>query len=80
LLPTTGLEKISSKIVYQGPLQAPVVAGQNIGELIILIPGMPQKILPLVAADSVARGGFISRLRTAALVLLKKVRRDPQDV
>jgi D-alanyl-D-alanine carboxypeptidase (penicillin-binding protein 5/6) len=80
LLPTTGLEKISSKIVYQGPLQAPVVAGQNIGELIILIPGMPQKSLPLVAADSVARGGFISRLRTAALVLLKKVRRDPQDV
>jgi D-alanyl-D-alanine carboxypeptidase (penicillin-binding protein 5/6) len=80
LLPTTGLEKISSKIVYQGPLQAPVVAGQNIGELIILIPGMPQKSLPLVAADSVARGGFISRLRTAALVLLRKVRRDPQDV
>jgi D-alanyl-D-alanine carboxypeptidase (penicillin-binding protein 5/6) len=80
LLPTTGLEKISSKIVYQGPLQAPVVAGQNIGELIILIPGMPQKSLPLVAADSVSRGGFISRLRTVALVLLKKVRRDPQDV
>ena len=80
LLPTIGIEEISSKIVYQGPLQAPVVAGQNIGELIILIPGMSQKSLPLVAADSVARGGFISRLRTAALILLRKVRRDPQDV
>mgnify|MGYP000619097076 FL=1 len=80
LLPTIGIEEISSKIVYQGPLQAPVVAGQNIGELIILIPGMSQKSFPLVAADSVARGGFISRLRTAALVLLRKVRRDPQDV
>ena len=80
LLPTIGIEEISSKIVYQGPLQAPVVAGQNIGELIILIPGMSQKSFPLVAADSVARGGFISRLRTAALILLRKVRRDPQDV
>ena len=80
LIPTIGIEEISSKIVYQGPLQAPVVAGQNIGELIILIPGMSQKSFPLVAADSVARGGFISRLRTAALILLRKVRRDPQDV
>ena len=80
LLPTIDIEEISSKIVYQGPLQAPVVAGQNIGELIILIPGMSQKSFPLVAADSVARGGFISRLRTAALILLRKVRRDPQDV
>jgi D-alanyl-D-alanine carboxypeptidase (penicillin-binding protein 5/6) len=67
------MNEISYKIVYQAPLQAPIAPGENIGELIISIPGMPQKNLKLVAAEPVAIGGFISRIRTVALSLLRKV-------
>ena len=73
LVPTSSMDEISSKVVYQGPLEAPIASGENIGELIISIPGMPQKSLKLVAAEPVAIGGFISRIRTVALVLLRKV-------
>ena len=73
LVPTSSMDEISSKVVYQGPLEAPIASGENIGELIISIPGMPQKTLKLIAAEPVAIGGFISRIRTVALILLSKV-------
>ncbi|MDA9100877.1 D-alanyl-D-alanine carboxypeptidase, partial [Planktomarina sp.] len=73
LVPTSSMDEISSKVVYQGPLQAPIASGENIGELIISIPGMPQKTLKLVAVEPVAIGGFTSRIRTVALILLRKV-------
>jgi D-alanyl-D-alanine carboxypeptidase (penicillin-binding protein 5/6) len=67
------MDEISSKVVYQGPLEAPIASGDIIGQLIISSPGMPQKSLKIVAAEPVAIGGFISRIRTVALVLLRKV-------
>ena len=73
LIPVTGAKDIRSKIVYQGPLHAPIVKGDQVAELVISIPGLPETRLPLVAAETVTRGGFLPRLRTAALVLLRKL-------
>jgi len=73
LIPVTGGQEISSKIVYDGPLQAPISKGDQVAELVISVPGLPETRLPLIAAQSVTRGGFLPRLRTAALVLLRKV-------
>ena len=73
LIPVTGGQEISSKIVYDGPLQAPIAKGDQVAELVISVPGLPETRLPLIAAQSVRRGGFLTRLRTAALVLLRKV-------
>ena len=73
LIPVTGGQEITSKVVYDGPLQAPIAKGDQVAELVISVPGLPETRLPLVAAQSVTRGGFLPRLRTAALVLLRKV-------
>ena len=73
LVPVTDRENITSKIIYQGPLQAPITKGNQVAELVISIPGLPETRLPLVAAETIRRGGFLPRLRTAALVLFRKV-------
>ena len=75
LVKSTETESISSKIVYQGPIEAPINIGDPIAKLIISVPGMAPKKMQLVATEAVSQGGFVSRLRTAALVLLRKVKK-----
>ena len=73
LVPTIGVKGISSKIVYQGPLQAPIKKGDLVAELVVKIPGLSDARLPLIAAETIMRGGFFPRLRTAAQVLVLKL-------
>ncbi len=63
---------LNAEIVYSGPIAAPITEGQQLGELVITLDGLPETRLPLVADRNVAKGGFNTRLRTAALVLLEK--------
>lgn len=69
LLPAPAPDSLSGEIVYTGPLQAPIAQGQQIAELIINVPGLPDARIPLVAEAEVPRGGFFTRVRTAAGVL-----------
>lgn len=73
LVPKIGAENMTTKVVYQGPVEAPIAKGDPIGELIISAPGLPETRRALVAAHDVERGGLMPRLRTAALVLLRKI-------
>ena len=73
LVPTTGSYEITSKISYAGPLQAPISKGDVVAELIVSVDGLSETRAPLIAAESVPRGGLLTRLRTAAIVLLRKV-------
>ena len=73
LVPMDLSKNIVSKVVYQGPLQAPITKGDKVAELVISVAGLPSSRFPLIATETVARGGFLPRLRTAALVLLRKV-------
>lgn len=52
----------SAKIVYQGPVQAPIKKGQHIANLIVTIPGLPPSTLPLVAAEAVGEANPFQRL------------------
>lgn len=72
LVPTLHDGALDAQVVFDGPLQAPVTAGQQVGELIITLDGLPEKRVPLVADEDVALGGFSARLRTAANVLWAK--------
>jgi D-alanyl-D-alanine carboxypeptidase (penicillin-binding protein 5/6) len=65
-LPRSERQKIVAKAVYNGPISAPIAKGQEIGELTIDIPGMPQAHAKLVAAKDVADLSFGGRV-TAAL-------------
>lgn len=61
--------EMTTQITYNSPLPAPIAAGDILGELIITQTDLPQTRLPLVAAEDVARGGFMARMRTAVVVL-----------
>ena len=73
LVPTTGSYEITSKVSYAGPLQAPILKGDVVAELIVSVSGLSEIRAPLIAAASVPRGGLLTRLRTAAIVLLRAV-------
>lgn len=53
--------EMQGRIVYQGPVKAPIKAGDHIADLVIDSPGMPQQTLPLVAANDVGEAGFFRR-------------------
>lgn len=60
---------IKARIVYEGPIKAPIAKGQQIAQLVVDAgDGTPQS-LPLVAGDAVSEGGFFARLWTGFLSL-----------
>jgi D-alanyl-D-alanine carboxypeptidase (penicillin-binding protein 5/6) len=73
LVPVLNQNDIAAQVVFDSPIEAPITAGQQLGELVIALDGLPEARLPLVADRDVARGGFSVRLRTAAMVLLRKI-------
>ena len=65
-LPRAKRGEISVQVSYDGPLPAPVVKGQRVGTLRVRVPDMAVVERPLVAAESVARKGFLGRAYAAA--------------
>jgi serine-type D-Ala-D-Ala carboxypeptidase (penicillin-binding protein 5/6) len=61
-MPVADREKVMTKAIYDGPLSAPIAAGQPVGELVMQIPGMPDFHAPLVAAADVPQLGFGGRV------------------
>jgi D-alanyl-D-alanine carboxypeptidase (penicillin-binding protein 5/6) len=70
LIPASG--EVEASLAYQGPIAAPITAGQEVAELVLTREGMPEMRLPLVAAADVPRGGFVPRVQTAMGVLMAK--------
>jgi D-alanyl-D-alanine carboxypeptidase (penicillin-binding protein 5/6) len=52
---------VTGKIVYQGPLKAPIKAGTHVADLVVNAPGLPQQVTPLNAANDVGEAGFFRR-------------------
>jgi D-alanyl-D-alanine carboxypeptidase (penicillin-binding protein 5/6) len=69
LTPALQSGEIEARVEYQGPLAAPIAEGQELASLIIEVPGLSPVSVPLVAGAEVPRGGFMPRMRSAALVL-----------
>lgn len=72
LLAATQGDALDAEIVYRGPVEAPIEEGQQVAELVIQRNDLPEARLPLVADRTVAEGGFVPRVRTAATVLLNR--------
>lgn len=66
LVPAQVQEKVTAEVVYTGPISAPISKGQQIAELVVHVPDLPDARVPLVAESDVAKGGFFKRLTTAA--------------
>lgn len=73
LIPALVQGDIPGEISYPAPLEAPITAGQPVGELIVRVPGVPEERVPLLAESDVPAGGFMPRVRTAAELLWGRV-------
>lgn len=61
--------QVSARIVYDGPVRAPITKGAPIARLVVSGAGLPDHSIPLVATASVSRAGPIDRLVNALLGL-----------
>ena len=73
IVPYEDRAKLKMHVSYDGPVEAPIKAGQQIAELVISIPQLDDKRIPLVAANDVAAGGFVKRLGASAKILSQRL-------
>ena len=58
------------KIVYNGPVKAPIKQGQHIADLVVTTPNTPPQSMPLVAAEAVEEAGFFDRVAAGFSTLI----------
>ena len=68
-LPNGAAAAVTGRIVYVGPLVAPIAKGQQVALLELDLAGQPRHSLPLVALDGVALAGPFDRIANALLEL-----------
>ena len=56
--PTGQGRDMRARIVYDGPVRAPIARGQHIADLVVTTADMPPETMPLVAAEDVGEAGF----------------------
>lgn len=78
LLPVLDGGELKGEVVYTGPVRAPVAKGDVVAELVFAPEGLPSTRVPLVAAEDVAQGGFMTRIRTVSGVLLTRLQQGPE--
>jgi D-alanyl-D-alanine carboxypeptidase (penicillin-binding protein 5/6) len=55
-------QNLRARIVYQGPVHAPIAQGQHIADLVVETADMPAQTMPLVAETAVGEAGFFGRI------------------
>lgn len=61
-LPRTASANMTVKLVYSGPIKAPIKKGQQIAQLVVSTPDTAPQIMPLVAAADVEEAGIFGRM------------------
>jgi D-alanyl-D-alanine carboxypeptidase (penicillin-binding protein 5/6) len=61
-LPAGAAGSIRAKVVYNGPIKAPIAKGQHIADLVVTTADTPPQTMPLVAAEAVGEAGFFGRM------------------
>ncbi len=61
-LPVGAAATLTAKVVYDGPVKAPIKKGQHIADLVITTADTPPQIMPLVAERDVSAAGFFGRV------------------
>ncbi|WP_295047331.1 D-alanyl-D-alanine carboxypeptidase family protein [uncultured Paracoccus sp.] len=69
LLPAGARDQVTVEAVYDGPIPAPIAKGDPIGRLVVTMPGTPQAVTPLLAAEDVPEAGFAGRMKGAVMRL-----------
>ena len=61
-LPAGASANMSVKVVYDGPVKAPIAKGQHIADLVVTTPDTGAQVMPLVAEEAVSEAGFFGRV------------------
>jgi D-alanyl-D-alanine carboxypeptidase (penicillin-binding protein 5/6) len=69
-IPSGSSPDMQIKVVYQGPIQAPIKAGQHIADIVVTTPDTGAQTMPLVAAKDVGKAGFFRRAWNGLMTLL----------
>jgi D-alanyl-D-alanine carboxypeptidase (penicillin-binding protein 5/6) len=64
-LPKRSRPKLDVRLVYDGPIAAPIAKGQKIGEIVVSAPDWPGVTVPVTAGASVEQLGLFGRLSAA---------------
>ncbi|MDB5719623.1 MAG: D-alanyl-D-alanine carboxypeptidase [Alphaproteobacteria bacterium] len=57
-------DNVRVKVVYDGPLKAPIAQGQHVADLVVTTGDTPPQTMALVADRAVAKAGFFGRMWT----------------
>ncbi len=60
-----GRANLQVKVVYDGPIPAPIAAGTQVAQLHVSAPDMETRVLPLMAGQDVAEIGGMARFKAA---------------
>ncbi|MGJ3649779.1 D-alanyl-D-alanine carboxypeptidase family protein [Sphingomonas sp. GlSt437] len=69
VVPSGTSPEMQVKVAYDGPVKAPIKAGDHIADLVVQTPDMPAQRLPLVADSDVPQAGFFGRIWANFLAL-----------
>lgn len=72
-VPYGALDKVEAKLLFDGPIPAPIEADTPLGHIEITVPGLEPTSIPLVAVHDVERGGVLSRIKAAGTLILSRV-------
>jgi serine-type D-Ala-D-Ala carboxypeptidase (penicillin-binding protein 5/6) len=62
-------DNVKVKVVYNGPVKAPIKAGQHIADLVVQTGDTPPQTMPLIAEKEVGEAGFFGRLWASLMSL-----------
>ena len=72
LIPAGARDQVKVEAVYDSPLPAPIAKGDQLGRLVVTVPGAKDAVTPLISAQDVPEAGFAGRLKGAAMRLGNK--------
>lgn len=78
LVPALVQDGVKAEVTFTGPLTAPLAAGAEVGELVITVPDLPERRIPLLTEAAVGPASFGQRLQKAASVLHKRFLSDAE--
>ncbi|MEM7723192.1 MAG: D-alanyl-D-alanine carboxypeptidase family protein [Pseudomonadota bacterium] len=81
LMPALEGPDLNADVIYTGPLEAPIAAGDPVGELVVRLgDDGDERRIPLVATEAVDEGGIGVRLGTAARAIMHRLLGPPPPV
>ena len=79
LVPVLGDGQVKFNVEYLNPIPAPIKQGDSLGHLVVKIPDLEETRIPLIAAESVPRGGFFRHVLTAGQSFVSQMNAQPEN-